>query len=213
MAPTLPTVDFASILEFIFWLLIDLPRLLYLEWRAGTLFSPDGPLVFFFDFYRSLIFLSTILSLILIYGCIYSYVKLWRLRVEEVYKMKHPEHHYPPVAEASAPREEPKVGSLKWQVVERHINSENPGDWRLAVLEADIMLDDMVRGFGYPGINLGERLKSASRASFATLDQAWEAHKIRNAIAHEGAGFELGEREARRVINLYRAVFEEFNYI
>ncbi|MCE9643957.1 hypothetical protein K8Q93_01785 [Candidatus Parcubacteria bacterium] len=208
---TVPPIDPTSGLEFIFWVLIDIPRLIYLEWRAGTLFSPESPAVFFVDFYRSLVFFSTIITLLFLYGCIYCYVKLWKLEAEKVYKLKHPESHA--ALEVATPHEEIKVGGLKWQVVEKHINSANPGDWRLAVLEADILLDDMVRGFGYPGINLGERLKSASKASFATLDQAWEAHKIRNAIAHEGAGFELGEREARRVINLYRAVFEEFNYI
>lgn len=210
MSPAVPSLDFTSILEFIFWVLIDLPRLAYLEWKAGTLFAPEGHFVFLLDFYHSLVFISSIITLILVYGCVYCYVKLWKLQVEATYKLKHPESH---VVAEEAPREEEKVGSLKWQVVEKHISSLNPSDWRLAILEADIMLDDMVRGFGYSGQNLGERLKAASRASFATLDQAWEAHKIRNAIAHEGAGFELGEREARRVINLYRAVFEEFNYI
>jgi hypothetical protein len=46
-----------------------------------------------------------------------------------------------------------------------------------------------------------------------TLNQAWEAHKIRNAIAHQGADFLLSEREAKRVVSLYREVFQEFDYI
>ena len=210
MAPDLPTIDLSPILDLAFKILIGVPRFLWGELNAGTLFTHTGSLGFATDFYYSLAVVSALISATLFYGALYSFVNLVKIRAEEEYKLKHPEEHAPV---EGIPAEEKKLGSLKWQVIEKHISSENPGDWRLAVLEADILLDEMVRGFGYPGINLGERLKSASRDTFGTLDQAWEAHKIRNAIAHEGASFELGSREARRVINLYRAVFEEFNYI
>ena len=66
---------------------------------------------------------------------------------------------------------------------------------------------------GYRGEGIGEQLKSADKSDFTTIDDAWEAHKIRNSIAHEGASFMITEREAKRVIGLYKKVFEEFDYI
>ena len=65
----------------------------------------------------------------------------------------------------------------------------------------------------YHGDDLGSKLRGATKADFKTLDQAWEAHKVRNDIAHDGSNFLLSQREAKRVINLYRQVFEEFYYI
>ena len=94
-----------------------------------------------------------------------------------------------------------------------HLNSPNPGDWRLCILEADIMLSEMLNKLNYKGDTIGDKLKTAAKGDFQTLDFAWEAHKIRNAIAHEGADFSLPQLEAKRVINLYKAVFEEFYYI
>ena len=63
------------------------------------------------------------------------------------------------------------------------------------------------------GENLGERLKSVGKDRFKSLDDAWEAHLVRNKIAHEGLKFDITKREAQRVIYLYEKVFREFGHI
>lgn len=114
-------------------------------------------------------------------------------------------------AEVHGPMAE--AGNEQWLDVEAKINSVNPSDWRLAILEADILLDDMVKQMGLPGDSLGERLKAADASFFGTLEAAWSAHKIRNNIAHQGTAYDLSYSEARRAIDLYRRVFEEFYFI
>lgn len=108
---------------------------------------------------------------------------------------------------------EEKKTNPRWVSIEKHIESENPNDWRLAIIEADIILDEMVKSMGYQGDSLGERLKGIEQSDFTSIDQAWEAHKVRNQIAHAGSDFILTQREARRIIGLYRQVFQEFQYI
>ena len=71
----------------------------------------------------------------------------------------------------------------------------------------------MMQWRGFHGDTLGERLKNTSKADFKTIDVAWEAHKIRNAIAHEGSDFLLSQRESKRIIGLYETVFKEFSYV
>lgn len=101
----------------------------------------------------------------------------------------------------------------KWVKVLGHIKSDNPSDWRLAILEADIMLEEMLDKMGYPGQTLGERLKMVERSDFDTIDMAWEAHKIRNEIAHSGSDFALSKELAERAITMFENVFREFKYI
>ncbi len=101
----------------------------------------------------------------------------------------------------------------RWEKVLEHINSTNSNDWKFAILEADIILDELLDVMGYRGETLSDKLKRVERSDFETLEFAWEAHKVRNAIAHEGANFLITEREARRVVGLYEKVFEEFHYI
>lgn len=93
----------------------------------------------------------------------------------------------------------------------QHIESTNPNDWKLAIIEADIILDDVLKQQGYPGSSLGERLRSISTEQLGSLNDAWEAHKIRNRIAHDGADFVLTKRMAEETINRYRRVFSEFD--
>ena len=107
----------------------------------------------------------------------------------------------------------PSLQSQKWERVLAHANSQNPAEWRLSILEADVMLDDMMQHIGFHGDTLGERLKNAPKGDFKTINIAWEAHKIRNAIAHEGSDFLLSQRESKRIIGLYETVFKEFSYV
>jgi hypothetical protein len=101
----------------------------------------------------------------------------------------------------------------RWEGVTLLASSLSESDWRRAIMEADIMLSDLLKEQGYPGDTLGEQLKMANPLQFTTLDLAWEAHRMRNALAHLGEAFPLTERDTRATIEQYRRVFEEFNYI
>jgi hypothetical protein len=105
------------------------------------------------------------------------------------------------------------VTNAKWEQVQTHLNSKNPAEWRLAIIEADVMLDELLKTAGYHGETVGERLKAVEPSDFLTLEAAWEAHKVRNQIAHQGSGFEINEREAIRVVSLFEKVFREFQIL
>jgi len=48
----------------------------------------------------------------------------------------------------------------RWERIETYMRSNNPSDWKIAVLEADNILDSVVEQMGYPGETLGERMKA-----------------------------------------------------
>lgn len=105
------------------------------------------------------------------------------------------------------------VANAKWELVEEHINSDDSNKWKLAIVEADIILSELLERLNLPGNGVGEKLKNVEESDFDHIEEAWEAHKIRNAIAHQGSEFVLNQREAKRVIRLYKSVFEEFEII
>ena len=145
-------------------------------------------------------------SLLLLFGIGYVLYKLWEVREEE--KRTYGEMQTAAVEEVTAEEQ-----NRRWQKVLEYLDSSNDSDWRLAILEGDSILGDLLGKMGYHGENIGEQLKGVEISDFATLSQAWEAHKVRNKIAHEGTQFVLTKREAERVVTLYRKVFEEFHYI
>ncbi len=103
--------------------------------------------------------------------------------------------------------------SEKWAEVEKNINSKNPSDWRVAIVDADIMLGTILARHGYPGETIGDQLKAVDKDDMLTLQDAWAAHAVRNNIAHGGTDFQINEREAKATIALYKKVFQEFYHI
>lgn len=101
----------------------------------------------------------------------------------------------------------------KWEKIVKLSESENQSDWRLAVIEADIMLSDLLDKLQLPGETMGDKLKAVEKSDFQTIDSAWEAHKFRNQIAHQGQDFLVNGREIRRVVSLFESVFKEFDLI
>lgn len=108
----------------------------------------------------------------------------------------------------SAPAKNPMAE--KWKEIVRLSESENSSDWRLSIIEADIILDDLLHTLQLPGDTIGDKLKAVEKSDFTTIESAWEAHKARNMIAHEGSDFLINQHEIRRIISLYEAVFKEF---
>jgi hypothetical protein len=101
----------------------------------------------------------------------------------------------------------------RWQHIQELIKSYNTSDWRQAIIEADIILEEMLDGMGYAGVTIGDKLKNVERSDFITLDKAWSAHKIRNQIAHDGSNFKLSKELAEKTIKDFEEVFREFYYI
>ena len=75
----------------------------------------------------------------------------------------------------------------KWEEIVKLSESQNSSDWRLAIIEADILLDELLNKLQLPGDTTGEKLNAVEPSDFTTIESAWEAHKARNVIAHEGS--------------------------
>ena len=150
--------------------------------------------------------LLLIMAVLIAFGIVYASYKYWKLREEE--KEKYGEAKWEAM-EAVDHTERNK----RWEKVLDDLDSPNESEWRLAILESDAILDEMLDKMGYVGDTIGEKLKGVEASDFNTISEAWEAHKVRNQIAHEAGEFRITKREAERIIDLYRQVFEEFHYI
>ena len=157
-----------------------------------------------------------IIAIICIFILAYCLVRMFEIRKKE-HRHLHQEieeyAHHQALREQEAQDKQNAFKNEKWAVVIEHTFSENEADWKLAIIEADAMLENLLEQLGFKGENLGERLKGADPENFKTISYAWEAHLIRNKIAHEGTDFILSHHEAKRVIALYESIFREFDYI
>jgi len=138
-------------------------------------------------------------------GAVYAGMQLSRVRITEKKELDE--------LTRAAISSEGGVSNERWRQVLSYAASDDHELWRLAIIEADVMLDEMMTTMGYTQQTLGEKLRSVEKSDFTTVDKAWEAHKVRNTIAHEGSNYNLTRRELQQTINNYRQVFREFEYV
>lgn len=100
----------------------------------------------------------------------------------------------------------------RWRQIEGNINSEREAEWKLAVIEADKIVDDILKASGFPGDTMGERLTNIQPGQLATHQDIWEAHKIRNRLVHD-ANYFLRYGEAKRAVDLYKKALVEFGVL
>jgi hypothetical protein len=133
---------------------------------------------------------------------IYCSMRIFQLRREE-------EEKYGPIRLADeAPETNPRFARIR-----ELASGASPSEWREAILEADIMLADVLTRTGYGGETLADQLQQLNARDFASLDDAWEAHRVRNAIAHQGSAFDISHFLAKRTIDRYEKVFREFGLL
>lgn len=100
----------------------------------------------------------------------------------------------------------------KWSLIQKRISSNDEAQWKVAILEADAVLDNLLIVLGYQGNTMGERMENIKPGHFTYLDEAWRAHKVRNFIAHDPS-YTLSKEIAERVVEVYRKIFDEFNIL
>lgn len=99
-----------------------------------------------------------------------------------------------------------------WGSVQRRMETNDESEWKLAIIEADSIMDEIIKQLGYGGDTMGERMKKMNPGQFPYLDDAWRAHKVRNFIAHD-ASYRLQRATAQRVIEIYSKIFSGFNVV
>ncbi|MCF7906618.1 hypothetical protein K9L04_01635 [Patescibacteria group bacterium] len=77
---------------------------------------------------------------------------------------------------------------------------------KMAIIEADKLLDNTLKRMGTPGSTMAQRLKYITQ-KYPKLKTVWEAHKIRNLISHE-SNFELYKKTSSKCMYLYEDAFK-----
>lgn len=157
--------------------------------------------------------LSGIWLLLTVLAFLVSFAALALLIHSTVRMLEVKRQEAPRYATIGAHAAEVKRDHNRWAHVLTLIESPSENDWRQAIIEADIMLDDLLTQLGYSGASVGEKLRAVDPSRFKTLNDAWEGHKVRNEIAHQGSAYQLTDHLAYRTIHLYENVMREHGEI
>lgn len=97
----------------------------------------------------------------------------------------------------------------KWSKIREKVESENPDDWKVAIISADEIIDDLIERMGYKGENMGERLAEINPGQIENIGDLRKAHEIRNRIIHE-ENFDLTKEQIKETIGYFENFLESF---
>ena len=209
METQLPNPVFLNV-EYIFFLVYRALARFFHFLFGGSISDPDA----FGRVFYALKFFATILVILLITIILYCLVRLYEIKQEDKKKAISEKEILPAVGVDSHPvaHSATKINET-WNAIRAKLLSDNPSEWRLAIIEADIYLDKVLDQKGYFGDTLSDKFKQITPEKLPSIQIAWEAHKVRNRIAHDGADFILTMPEARRVLSYFEIVFRDLEVI
>jgi len=153
-------------------------------------------------------FISALLSITSISIIIFSLVRLVEIQIHDKDEIDHE------IAKAKErEKERSRNTNTRWHYILTLIESPNESDWRVAIIEADSMMEEALRERGLSGETVSELLEGAKDSGYRYIQDAWDGHLFRNKIAHEGTDFPLSQIEGRRIVKMFQNFFEELRLI
>lgn len=108
--------------------------------------------------------------------------------------------------------EQKRVMRVHWGAIIEKIEQQGEPYYPLAIIEADRLVDHTLERLGYFGQTFGERLRGFRPEDLPGLNALWDAHKLRNKIAHE-PNIELSETDTLQALRAYKKALEELGVL
>lgn len=153
-----------------------------------------------------------ILDILLFVIFVYALIKVWPLRAKiTVFSNPHAHGHgggHGDHGAAPAAQEHDPIVFKHWTDIVKRANTGAPENLRWAIVEADALVDTVLKARHLPGETMADRLANFRREDYKTIDRLWEAHKLRNEIAHT-PGFKMTSKQAEKALFGYRDFLKE----
>ena len=166
---------------------------------AAFVSSESGILIFLF-----IKFVFIALTLFFIMHIIYLLHKTGSIRKEfELYRESFERKAEPVVKDTFV---------VAWHNIEARMRTMQEAEYKLAIIEADKLFDDLLQKMAYKGKDMGDRLKQITTEQLSSINAIWKCHKVRNLISHD-VKYHLTFSEAQWVIQMYEDAFIELGVL
>lgn len=140
---------------------------------------------------------SAILSLFFLFFIIYFLYKTKYLRI----------HFWQDLVEFFTYRPyELKKFTRNWKRITKRLETTSESEYKLAIIEADNLLNKILARMGYKGEGLENKLKQVTEIVIPNLDSLAKAHKLRNDIIYN-PDYRLTFDQTKKILDIYEETF------
>lgn len=158
------------------------------------------------EIYDSIAVIFIILDIALVAGFIYAYSKAWRY---------HPDYKSKMGAGVGAVHRQTMhdiVMKERWHATMTKFALGTPEAARVAIIEADTLVDTALKNMQIEGEHLADRLSNLASDDILSMPRIWRAHRMRNDLVHT-PGFAVTPQDADRTMHDYEAFLKEIEVI
>jgi hypothetical protein len=98
----------------------------------------------------------------------------------------------------------------KWNLIKSRLETGQESQYKVAIIEADNLIDNLVMRMGYEGENMSDRLEGVPSGQLDHLEELKRAHLVRNRIIHEDK-FILDRKTAEDTLALFEVFLSYFH--
>ncbi len=100
----------------------------------------------------------------------------------------------------------------EWKKMMKRLDTGIEAEYKLAIIETDTMLGDILRQMGYDEETTEKSLNKVTSVEIANIDQLKEARRIRNSVVHD-PDYQLSKDKAREVMEIYQESFRSLGIV
>src|SRR3989344_5295676 len=100
----------------------------------------------------------------------------------------------------------------QWEEILKKLASGSHDSLKVAIVEADRLVDTILKDAGLEGGHMADRLDKLKPDELVSFNRLWRAHRVRNEVVHS-PDFEITAALAEQTIEDYGAVVKETHVI
>jgi len=94
-----------------------------------------------------------------------------------------------------------------WKEIVKRLDAGLESEYKLALIEADGLLDEVLERMGYRGKDLEERLDKIAVSQIPNVEEIKKVHKVRGDIVRD-PDYRLSLEEAKRLMEVYKRTLD-----
>lgn len=105
-----------------------------------------------------------------------------------------------------------KKAQAKWKKIEKRLKSKQESDWKLAIIEGEEIVSEVLFEMGYQGEDIGKQLKGASEVHIPHLKSLLKASEVYSNIISD-PDYALKKEESEEIIKNFKDFLKNFEYL